>query len=132
MHAEKSGKYYHRSNFISAYVDKKPIAPMFFFGTCNTQLFNDWVSNVLLKELKPGQVVIMDNASFHKSSKTKNLIESVGCRLVYLSPYSPDLNPIEKFWANMKRFVKNQRPFYKSILSAAYGFFGIGTYTAPK
>ena len=42
----------------------------------------------------------MDNASFHKSQKTQELIESVGCRVVFLPPYSPDYNPIEKFWAN--------------------------------
>ena len=44
----------------------------------------------------------MDNAAFHKSQRTKDLIESVGCRIIFLPPYSPDLNPIEKFWANMK------------------------------
>ncbi|WP_199398843.1 transposase [endosymbiont of Acanthamoeba sp. UWC8] len=48
-----------------------------------------------------------DNASFHKSKKTQVLIESVGCRIIFLPPYSPDLNPIEKFWANMKRWIKN-------------------------
>ncbi|WP_341749895.1 transposase [Candidatus Tisiphia endosymbiont of Sialis lutaria] len=55
----------------------------------------------LIKELKAGQVVVMDNDSFHKSKKTKELIESVGCKLIFLPPYSPDLNLIEKFWANI-------------------------------
>ncbi|MBL3284348.1 IS630 family transposase domain protein [Rickettsiales endosymbiont of Paramecium tredecaurelia] len=50
-----------------------------------------------IKELKSSQVVIMDNASFHKSKKTKELIESVNCKIIFLPPYSPDLNPIEKF-----------------------------------
>ena len=58
---------------------------------------------VTIKVLIPGQVVIMDNATFHKSEKTKRLIEEAGCQLVYLPVYSPDLNPIEKYWANMKR-----------------------------
>lgn len=48
----------------------------------------------------------MDNASFHKSSKVKNLIESVGAKLVYLPPYSPDLNPIEHVWANLKQLIR--------------------------
>ncbi|WP_425360391.1 MULTISPECIES: transposase [unclassified Candidatus Tisiphia] len=55
-----------------------------------------------------GLTIVMDNASFHKSKKTKELIESVGCKLIFLPPYSPDLNPIEKFWANMKRWIKNK------------------------
>ena len=48
-------------------VNNKSIAPMVFNGSCNTDLFNNWVEHFLIKELKPGQVVIMDNASFHKS-----------------------------------------------------------------
>ena len=90
---KKSGKYYERTNIIAGYVDKKSIAPMVFNGSCNTLLFEHWVEKFLIKELIPGQVVIMDNASFHKSQRTKELIESVGCKLIFLPPYSPDLNP---------------------------------------
>ena len=73
---------------------------MVFNGSCNTQLFESWVEQFLIKELTPNQVVIMDNASFHKSQRTRELIESVGSKLIFLPPYSPDLNPIEKFWAS--------------------------------
>ncbi len=48
----------------------------------------------------------MDNATFHKSELTKNLIEQANCKLVFLPAYSPDLNPIEKFWANLKNKIK--------------------------
>ena len=51
---------------------------MVFNGSCNTELFENWVAQFLIKELKSGQVVVMDNASFHKSQKTQELIESVG------------------------------------------------------
>ena len=54
---------------------------MVFNGSCNTQLFESWVEQFLIKELTPNQVVIMDNASFHKSQRTRELIESVGCKL---------------------------------------------------
>ena len=57
-------------------------------GTCNAALFNTWVEKLLVPELISGQVVVMDNAAFHKSEKTKELIEEAGCRLVFLTPYS--------------------------------------------
>ncbi|ETZ07513.1 hypothetical protein P618_200302 [Holospora obtusa F1] len=50
----------------------------------------------------------MDNAAFHRSQRTKEFIESVDCQLIFLPSYSPDLNPIKKFWAHMKRWVTNQ------------------------
>ena len=65
-----------------------------------------WLKDFLIPVLNPGQVVIMDNAAFHKSQETKRLIEEVGCRIVFLPPYSPDLNPIELFWANLKKKVR--------------------------
>jgi len=71
------------------------------------ELFLFWLESVLLPVLRPGQVVIMDNASFHKSFRVAELIEGASCRLVYLPPYSPDLNPIEKYWAWLKRKVRD-------------------------
>ena len=79
---------------------------MCFQGTCNTELFNVWLKKVLIPELKPGKVLILDNASFHKSEESKRLIQSAGCRILFLPPYSPDLNPIEKYWANLKTKIK--------------------------
>ncbi|KJV75971.1 transposase [Orientia tsutsugamushi] len=66
------------------------------------------MEQLLIKELKPSQFVVMDNAAFHKSNKTKELIEPVGCIVMFLPPYSPDLNPIEKFWANIKLWIRHQ------------------------
>ena len=63
---------------LPRYVNNKSIAPMVFNGSCNKELFENWVEQFLIKELKSGQVVVMDNASFHKSQKTQELIESVG------------------------------------------------------
>ena len=88
-----------------------------------TKLFETWVEKFLIKELNSGQVIIMDNASFHKSQKTKNLIESVGCKIIFLPPYSPDLNPIEKFWANMKRWIKDKISSFDKLFDALSDFF---------
>ena len=79
---------------------------MCYKGTCDTLLFNLWVEEFLVPELKPGQVVILDNATFHKSEKTRKLVEGAGCTLLFLPPYSPDLNPIEIFWANFKAKIR--------------------------
>ena len=70
---KKSGKYYERTNIIAGYVKRKPIAPMVFNGTCNSQICNNWVEQFLIKELEVGQVVVMDNAAFHKSKKLESL-----------------------------------------------------------
>ena len=120
---QKSGKYYQRTNIIAGLVNNKAVAPMVFNGTCNTELFNQWVEQFLIKELKPGQVVVMDNATFHKSQKAKDLIESVGCQIIFLPPYSPDLNPIEKFWANMKRWIREKISKFDKLYNALAEFF---------
>lgn len=118
-----SGKYYERTNIIAGLRKNKAIAPMVFNGSCNTKLFEGWVEKFLIKELEPGQYVVMDNASFHKSQKTKDLIESVGCQIIFLPPYSPDLNPIEKFWANMKRWIKDKITQFDKLYDALAAFF---------
>lgn len=113
-----SGKKYERESFIAGKLGDRIIAPFCFKGTCNTQVFNTWIEQVLIPVLKPGLVVIMDNASFHKSITTKELIESAGCRLIFLPPYSPDLNPIEKFWANFKRSLSKIIHHFNSLSHA--------------
>lgn len=104
---EVSGKRFARESFVAGLCGKEVLAPLCYSGTCNTSVFNMWVEDFLVPELKPGQTVILDNATFHKSEKTKQLIENAGCKVIFLPPYSPDLNPIETFWANLKRKIKS-------------------------
>lgn len=106
MYGGISGMRYARESFVAAQRGAQILSPFCYRGTCNTDLFNMWVKDFLVPELKSGQVVIMDNAAFHKSQETKRLIEEAGCRIFFLPPYSPDLNPIELFWANLKRKVQ--------------------------
>lgn len=118
-----SGKYVKRTNIIAGLCDKKVIAPLIFHGSCNRELFMKWVKEQLVPSLKPSLVVVMDNASFHKSPQVKTAIENAGCRLIYLPPYSPDLNPIEKFWGNMKRWIKHHIPNISNSWNALTLFF---------
>ncbi len=106
MFGEISGRRFGRQSVIAALKGKKLLAPMCFEGTCDTDLFNVWLKQELLPSLTPGQVLILDNASFHKSAATRKLVESYGCEIVFLPPYSADLNPIEKYWANMKTKIR--------------------------
>lgn len=123
IQGQKSGKSYNRMNIIGAYTQAKCIAPFTFYGSCNTNIFNLWLEKVLVPELRPGQVVILDNASFHKSQRTKDIIEKAGCRLIFLPPYSPDLNPIEKFWANMKKWIRNMIDNFENLYQTLQMFF---------
>lgn len=92
-----------RTSLIGGYLNHQLIAPMLFEGTCNTEVFNQWLLHMLFPGLVTGSVIVMDNAAFHKSAETIEIIEDAGCVPLFLSPYSPDLNPIEKLWANLKR-----------------------------
>lgn len=61
---------------------------------------------MLCPVLEAGSVIILDNASFHKSDEIIELAREYGCQIIFLPPYSPDLNPIEKVWANLKRYLR--------------------------
>jgi transposase len=67
--------------------------------------------------------VVMDNASFHKQQRTRELIEEASCTLLFLPPYSPDLNPIEKFWANFKRKLASILHLFLSFEDTLYHVF---------
>lgn len=82
------------------------IAPMVLDGPINGQWFEAYVAQVLVPELRPGDIVIMDNLSSHKRAKVNALIEGVGASLLFLPPYSPDFNPIEKAFARLKAMLR--------------------------
>jgi len=115
---ERSGKRRKRTSVIAALNGDEIKAPIRFSGTANSDLFLYWVEKVLAPVLKRGQTVIMDNCSIHKSSKVKELIERAGCFLKFLPPYSPDFNPIENYWAVMKKHIKKIRHNFDDIVDA--------------
>ena len=69
-------------------------------------MFEKWLSEKLLTQLEPGKVLILDNATFHKGERIRELVESAGCQLEYLPPYSSDLNKIEHCWFPIKNRVR--------------------------
>lgn len=82
------------------------VAPMVFDGVMNGDVYCAWVKQALIPELSPGDVIVADNLSSHKNVKAVRLIESVGCRVLFLPPYSPDLNPIEELWSKVKSYLR--------------------------
>jgi transposase len=75
-------------------------------GPTTREVFETYLERVLVPSLKPGQVVVMDNLSSHKGGRVRELIEGQGCQLLYLPPYSPDLNPIEEAFAKLKGLLR--------------------------
>ena len=111
-------------------------------GPVNRDVFESFVEQVLIKSLSPGDLVVMDNLSSHKGTRVKELIESVGARLLYLPPYSPDLNPIEPAFSKLKQLMRSaehrtrealwadiQRMLDRITTSDATGFFRHCGYT---
>lgn len=96
FHALKSDRRKGRVNMIPALCKQKLSASFTIEGSCNRTVFEMWLETCLVPTLITGQVIVMDNATFHKGGRIQELIQSAGCRLLYLPPYSPDLNKIEQ------------------------------------
>jgi len=82
------------------------VAPMVLDGPINQRAFEAYVDQILVPGLKPGDIVIMDNLSSHKSPAVRTAIEAAGAELRFLPPYSPDFNPIEKAFAKLKALLR--------------------------
>jgi transposase len=90
-------------------------------GSITSEVFEIYLERVLAPEMRPGQVVVMDNLSAHKSERVRELIEARGCELLYLPPYSPDLNPIEDAFAKVKALLRRAGPRTGETLVGAMG-----------
>ena len=104
---ETSGKKFKRTNIVAAKCGDKIVAPMVYRGTTDSVLFECWFEKMLLKSVPSYSVLIMDNATFHRKSKIRELAERADCEVLFLPPYSPDLNLIEKFWAWLKHKLRS-------------------------
>ena len=94
------------TTFVGALRQDGLIAPCAFDGPINGETFRAWVEQFLVPELKPGDIVILDNLSSHKVEGVRTAIENAGARLLYLPAYSPDLNPIEQWFAKLKALLR--------------------------
>ena len=102
--------HYQTSTLIAAVRLDGACAPWVFAGAMDGELFLAWVQRGLAPTLQPEDVVIMDNLATHKVAGVRAAIESVGARLLYLPPYSPDFNPIENLWSKVKQILLRLAP----------------------
>lgn len=92
--------------FLAALRHDRITAPLVLDGPINGDAFVAYVEQVLTPTLTPGDVVVMDNLGSHKSRKVRQLIRAAGAHLLFLPPYSPDLNPIEQVFAKLKTLLR--------------------------
>jgi len=113
-----------RYNITAALNCNLLFAPFIFEGYSNKATYEIYVERILAPSLKPEQVVIIDNASFHKSKNIIDLIEKAGCKLIFLPPYSPDFNPIEHFWTAIKNKIRRACESINDFYEAAVQTLG--------
>jgi transposase len=94
------------STFVAGLRRDGIVAPFVLDGPINRDAFEAYVAQVLVPDIRPGDIVVMDNLSSHKGPRVRELIEAVGARLLYLPPYSPDFNPIENAFAKLKALLR--------------------------
>jgi transposase len=103
VYGERSGNARPRTSLIAGKRGKKMLAPVLFQGSTDAIWFNSWLEKHLFKELLPQSTIIMDNAAFHKKKDIYEIASKYGHYALFLPPYSPDFNPIEQDFANIKK-----------------------------
>jgi transposase len=90
-------------------------------GPTTREVFETYLERVLAPSLRPGQTLVLDNLSAHKGGRVREIVEEAGCELVYLPPYSPDLNPIERAFSKVKGLVRKAEARTREALIEAIG-----------
>lgn len=127
-YATRSGRSSKRLSFISAIASTAKsefITPMIFEGCCTRSVFEEWLccfgQHIQEQKQAKDTIVILDNAAFHKGGEIENIARLYNLHLVYLPPYSPELNPIEKCWAVLKTKVRilltQGKELYEALVS---------------
>jgi transposase len=109
------------STFLAALRCDGITAPCVIDGPINGETFRAYVEQLLLPTLVEGDLVVMDNLGSHKGDEVRKMIEAAGAKLLFLPPYSPDLNPIEQLFAKLKALLRKIAARSVSSLWAAVG-----------
>ena len=117
------GRKYKKVNIVAGLLNNKVLCPTKYTWNTTSEWFSEWFKWYLCPLLREGSIVVMDNASFHKKSVLNQIAHSYGFRIIWLPPYSPDKNLIEKYWANMKNWLRLHAKNYATIQEALSAFF---------
>jgi transposase len=117
------GRRFKRRNVIAGLCENQVLALCIYAWATDGIWFSEWFEWCLIPTLKPNSVIIMDNASFHPKSVLITIAEAYGHKILWLPAYSPDKNPIEHLWANLKKWLQSFSENYKKIQKAIFEFF---------
>ena len=130
-YAVRSAKRTERVSWIAALKEEVLFAPLTFQGGCDRYLFEFWLTQCLIPKLKSGDVLVIDNASFHHGDEITEMVASAGCKIWYLPPYSPDLNKIERWWSVLKTWMKQRIQEFETIRECVDTAFKVCTSVLP-
>jgi transposase len=106
---------------VSAVSLEGPLTPFMFEGALNGAIFADYAEKFLIPSLPGGSVLAMDNLSAHKAARACAAFLKAGIHILYLPPYSPDLNPTQMMWAKLKGILNEEKPRAQEALTDAVG-----------
>ncbi len=119
IHETTPGSHCKILTVLGAMSTRGMIATMTIEEATDTDIFLAYLDHVLCPQLRPGDLVVMDNLSSHKVKGVRERIEAAGAELLYLPPYSPDLNPIEKAWSKLKPLLRTAKARTREVLDQA-------------
>jgi transposase len=121
VHASTPHGHWHTTTMMSSIRLDGSTACMALEGSTDTESFRAYVGQMLVPTLRPGDIVVMDNLTPHKSDQTLALIAQAGAEVLFLPAYSPDLNPIEKMWSKVKSHLRSAEARTQETLINAIG-----------
>ena len=118
VYGKKPGRKFERTNLVAGLLKGKLLAKMLYKENTKSGLFEDWFENLLLPKIPRKSFIVLDNATFHRKKRLQRIARKRKCRALFLPPYSPDLNEIEKQWANRKRKLRKNCHHHPTFFNA--------------
>jgi transposase len=123
VYIPKNGRRTKKLNIMAGLLNGRLLCPTIYDWSTNSAWFLEWLEWFLCPLLAADSVIILDNASFHKKTEVYRIVASYGCRAIFLPPYSPDKNKIEKSWANLKNWLRLNAKKFPDIRDAILAYF---------